>query len=458
MNCDPGRYPLAHIALLAALSVDLGAAPMPIPDLAYGGNGDGIARIASGDPTTANSYGARAIVQANGRLVLIGTTQQQFTLAGFDTNGQPDTGFGPNQNGLLHTAFSGFDADLALSVNDTLVYTGNPSGGNAMLIGRLTAHGVPDTGFFLSGHRLIAPSVLMAGATQGHVGKVLPLPDGKMVMLVGVLIPGPPNQVFSCALRLSADGATDTAFGSAGRLCIAPPAATPPVSQPLGGRLLDDGRILMVGAAQHASGSGMDMAVARLNVDGTLDTDFGPNQDGWAFIGFDQGGTMTDVALAVDLDPEGRILIAGYFEGVFGNDIGIARLSPDGVPDPSFGFQGRVHLALHPGGWNNERAHSIAARPDGGVLVGGSIQVNSGDAGLAVLLKPNGDLDPRFGDGGLFLPTDPVGPPQEIVESYQQILVGDHVYMIGNAANAHHRQEFAVRRAVMPLFATGFDP
>lgn len=454
----PRHHASPGIALLAAMAFDIGAAPLPLPDLAYGGHGDGIARIVAGDPATSDSFAAQAIVQVDGRLVLIGTTQQQIVLARLDAGGQPDATFGPNHDGLFHSAFAGYAANVAQSGNGKLIYAGNALNGDAMIVGRLTASGLPDTGFFLSGHRLIGSSALMSGATQSYVGEVLALPDGKMVLLGAVLLPGPPNQVFSCVMRLSEDGSTDTGFGNAGRTCIAPPELSPTASQPLSGLVLGDGRILLAGGARHAAGSGIDMAVARLSANGALDTSFGPQQDGWSFIGFDQGGTMIDIAQAISVDGQGRILLAGHFEGVSGNDIGIVRLSPDGLPDPSFGFQGRVQLALDPGGWNDDRAHSITARPDGGILVGGSTQANAGPAGLAVLFKSNGDLDPRFGDGGIFLPTDPAGPPQAIVESHRQILDGDHLYLIGNAANASNRQEIAVRRTVMPLFADGFDP
>jgi len=457
---------LAAIALGAALSIDAVAATSPIPDLAYGGSGDGVARIAAAGVPADSGFGTRAVVQADGALVLLGTAKtgsvEQAVLTRFDANGLPDSDFGPAHDGFYRTAFTGSGDDVVQTADGKLVYAGHASNFEAMLVGRLDADGVPDVGFFGSGRRLIGPSALLDEATQGYFANVLPLPDGKLLALGMVVIAATPAQYFACALRLHADGATDTAFGVAGRTCIAPNPSPGAAAQFLAGHVLADGRTLIAGASKHSGGSGWDMSVTRLDAGGALDASFGPAHDGWAFVGFDQGGTMTDGAFAIAIDGQGRILIAGYLEGVHGLDIGVARLLPDGQPDASFGTQGRVQIALDFGDGDADLAHSIAVRPDGGILVGGRTDVpddawGSHQTAVAILLKSDGQLDPRFGDGGIFLQSDSAAPRTAAVDGSQQILAGDFLYMVGDVLNADSRYDFAATRFVLPLFADGFD-
>jgi uncharacterized delta-60 repeat protein len=453
------RHPAGQAAAIVGLSVaatSLAAALPPFPDPSYGGSGDGIARIAAAAVPADSGYATHAVALADDRLVLVGMARttaggqdtRQLVLARLDARGLPDASFGADHDGIYRTAFfdesgmfsSDFETDVAQTGDGKLVYTGH-SAVPTLIVGRLHADGTPDMDFSGNGHRLIAPSALVNGAIEGFFSTVLPLADGKTLLLGTVLAPPDPGQYFSCAMRLQADGSNDTSFGVASRTCIAP--AQSAFSIAVAGRVLADGRVLLAGASLHSGGSGYDMSVARLGADGALDTNFGPDHDGWAFVAFDQGGALSDIAYAIAVDGAGRILLAGTFSGTNGSeDIGVARLLPDGQPDASFGSHGRVQVALDLGGSSDDEAHSVAALPGGGVLVGG---VASG-VDVALLLKPDGALDPRFGESGIYVQ----GPPN--IYGYQQVLHGDYLYMVGSAGS-----DFAATRAVLPMFADGFE-
>lgn len=86
---------------------------------------------------------------------------------------------------------------------------------------------------------------------------------------------GDGNLNFS-VVRLNVDGSLDTTFGNGGKATF----------DFLGGRdgaqtidVLEDGKILLTGAAYNTSGNA-DFAAVRLNADGTLDTSFGDLADG----------------------------------------------------------------------------------------------------------------------------------------------------------------------------------
>lgn len=462
------RASLQKIAMTAlfAATVSARASQFPIPDLTYGDSGDGIARIAVAGVPADNAYGLHATVQSDGRLVLIGaaqtsgsgTSSSQLVLARFDTQGLPDTSFGAEHDGLYRTALSdsgsiltGLFADVAQSGNGRLVYTGHVSPAT-MIVGRLTADGTPDPSFGSNGRRLIGPSALVDGALDASFTTVLPLANGTTLALGVALVPTTPDSynAFSCAMRLATDGSTDTSFGTVGRTCLAPALTSGATSFTTSGQVLADGRILLAGVSVHSGGSAADMSVARLLADGTLDTAFGPNHDGWAFVAFDQGGTLNDGALSMAVDAAGRILLAGSCDVAEGTDVAVARLLADGRPDLSFGTQGRVQIRLTSASSHYDKANSIVAFSNGGILVGA---LANDQAGVSIALRADGELDPGFGESGIYYAPQATLP----VRSRQQIVAGDYIYRAGDSNNLGGHSDFAATRAVIPLFADSFE-
>lgn len=149
-----------------------------------------------------------------------------------------------------------------------------------------------------------------------------------------------------------------------------------------------DGKIVAAGSA-----SGNDFALARYNMDGSLDLTFG------------SGGKVTtdffgnrDVALAVGLQPNGKIVAAGYAFDAPGNNIifAVARHNSTGSLDFSFGAGGKVT------GGGTEAA-AILIQPDNKILVGGHTNGSGPPFNIdfdLVRLNPDGTLDDTFGSGG----------------------------------------------------------
>ena len=104
--------------------------------------------------------------------------------------------------------------------------------------------------------------------------------------------------------------------------------------------LQSDGKIVVGGFAQLTAEGDFDFAVARLNVDGSLDPTF--SADGKKNIAFDVGGTKTDLAHSVVIQSDGKILLAGsaMVTNPANSDFAIARLNSDGQLDDSFGTNG----------------------------------------------------------------------------------------------------------------------
>jgi uncharacterized delta-60 repeat protein len=107
-----------------------------------------------------------------------------------------------------------------------------------------------------------------------------------------------------------------------------------------------------------------------------------------------------DVALTAD----GSVVLAGFSSGDDDQDptthVAVARLRPDGTPDPGFGGDGRVVTQRGA----QSRGHAVAVQPDGKVVVGGSVQPVAGELDADFLLvryDVDGSLDSGFGDGGV---------------------------------------------------------
>jgi uncharacterized delta-60 repeat protein len=158
--------------------------------------------------------------------------------------------------------------------------------------------------------------------------------------------------------------------------------------------LQPDGRIVVAGDNADAIGIPNDFAVARILAQGVLDPSFAA---GGKFLG-DFGGV--DYGDAVALQPDGRIVVAGSSDATDpNNDIAVARLFPQGGFDSSFGSGGK---SLAPYASNSRDDGDAVALQDGKIVVAGSSNTgatgaNPRDFAVVRLLNPSGAFDSSFG-------------------------------------------------------------
>jgi uncharacterized delta-60 repeat protein len=202
-------------------------------------------------------------------------------------------------------------------------------------------------------------------------------------------------------LRYNTDGSLDTSFGDPDPLNPAVRRGfviTPFTSGRDFGRaalLQPDGKIVVGGYADP------NMAVARYNSDGTLDTTFGSG--GKVTVGFGVSAQATSIAIQSD----GKLILAG-FEVAYTYVIGLARLNSNGSLDSSFGTGGL--LTLNPRGpagyawaWSVAIQRVPAVTGQERIVVGGwSKKSRDYPQEWTILrLKPNGAKDTSFGMSGL---------------------------------------------------------
>jgi uncharacterized delta-60 repeat protein len=196
-------------------------------------------------------------------------------------------------------------------------------------LARFLRDGEVDAGFGSGG---VAPLDLQSGIEE--MRDVAVQPDDKIVV-AGKLRFADVSAMG--VMRFNADGTPDAGFGSGGRATIHPFAnANPFYAWAYKVHLMADGRILLAGWAAMRSSTGNSFAVARLNADGSPDTSFGG--DGAAT--HSRGGT--EIAYAMALQSDGKIVLAGRTGSPADYDAGLARFHPDGSAD--------VGGPLHPNG------------------------------------------------------------------------------------------------------------
>jgi len=112
----------------------------------------------------------------------------------------------------------------------------------------------------------------------------------------------------------------------------------------------------------------------------------------------------------VAVQPDGKILVVGTPEGSEG--FSIARLLPNGSPDPSWGEGGVVTTPLG----KFASAFDVAVQPDGKIVVVGEAPGAKNEDFAIVRYLSNGKLDPGFGEGGIvILPVGELGDQGRVV-------------------------------------------
>ena len=270
------------------------------------------------------------VVQADGAILIAGSFS---AVNGIARNGIARLW----SNGSLDTSFS-----LTLSQFEGSQGLALQSGGRILVAGRYYLEGIPisEVRRFNSDGR---PDPTFQARTEGGMGisDMVVLPNDQ-IMIAGEFERVNGLDVGS-VVRLNSDGRVDRSFVSATRGAewyrLLPMA---------------DGRMLIWGDFTY-EGSGCHRAsLARMNTDGSWDTSF--------------EAALQSTPHAVALQPDDRILTAGYFTDAYGDQrYGVVRLNHDGSRDYTF----------NPGadlgeGTSGPYVNAILVLPDNQLLLGGN--------------------------------------------------------------------------------------
>ena len=155
--------------------------------------------------------------------------------------------------------------------------------------------------------------------------------------------------------------------------------------------VLADGRIVLAGTVTTAGYTETDFALARFLPDGRLDTSFGVNGRVALSLGQD------DVAKAMRIQPDGKIVVAGYTGSGNAMNFMIARFNANGSLDPTFAFGGFNVMDFAGGA---DQGWALALQPDGKIVVAGTVFNGTRNVYGVARFLTDGTADPTFdGDG-----------------------------------------------------------
>jgi uncharacterized delta-60 repeat protein len=375
---------LATVSLLALAPGAQGAAGFPDPSFGNGGF------TAVDDPLDINEQLRDVVIQADGKIVGGGGRgpSSGFLLARLNPDGTPDAGFGAggirvepdtNVEGAPRSI-----SELAQRSDGKILAAGlgrNAEGKNAFEFARYGADGTLDPLFGVAGLLMVPVS-----PTGFALGMDL-APDQK---LVGVGGNGEGKE--AVVVRVTEDGHADETFNAvpAGIRTLNIPGSG--VDEARAVQVLGDGTILFGGLA-----TGLGVFLAELDSSGSPVAGFGAA--GIAVHDLSAGGTTSGAIEDIEVLADGRILATGYSGVGENSEIFVARFTPSGDLDPSFGTGG---VLRHDPTAGIDEGKALAVLADGRIIAAGfrgELGPGTGDT-MLIRLRPDGQLDPAFGTGG----------------------------------------------------------
>ncbi|MBK7946932.1 MAG: T9SS type A sorting domain-containing protein [Flavobacteriales bacterium] len=353
-------------------------------DLSFSGDGIATAHFAP----IGNDAAMGMAIQPNGRIVVVGSTQQNLAtsmaLARFMPDGTLDQSFGIG--GQVITGFStdpvlisDAAAAVAIQPNGYVVVVGSSfqnGVGYRFVVARYDPDGELDPNFGTGG---IQVNALLNG---GGFGSVAILDDGYIVAC-GAVTEAPSNNMFVVA-RYTPFGALDPTFDGDGFATI----DITPDDDDASALVMEPGGTILV-AGNCGGGADRNIALVRLAQNGSLD----PSLDGDGIV-VTALSTGDDAATSVAIQPaDGKILVAGATTSMPFVFLVVLRYDFDGALDNTFAGDG-IFQSPHPG---INLAGGMALAPDGRIVVGGTWGTNF----LVAVVLPDGTADMGFDDEGV---------------------------------------------------------
>jgi uncharacterized delta-60 repeat protein len=309
------------------------------------------------------------VIQPDGKIVVAGGAYPLFTFLGnfkvarYNPNGSLDASFG--DGGIVTTIFpaGSYASDVALQSDGKIIAAGTvfvdiiigESSDTDFALARYNSDGTPDPTFGNGGQ--VSTDFL---GFEDDAFSVLIQPDGKIVAVGSANDPA--TFYDFAAVRYLSNGTLDTTFGVAGK--VHTDFGDQNFDRARSAALQSDGRIVAAGFAISQNGGVQNFAVARYTSNGILDTTF--SGDGKTQIDF---GNCCQSATKLLLQSDGKIITVGGSNGESGDDdFLLARLSPRGSLDNTFGVGGQVRTSF---GDLNGGANGAALQSDGKIVAVG---------------------------------------------------------------------------------------
>ncbi len=303
-------------------------------DNTFNGNG-----LVTGDFSGVNSINSANSVtlQPDGKIVIAGTSNNNLLVARYLPNGTLDSSFDEdgyivpnavyprsNLSGKLNATSVKIQSDNKLMVSGSYFDGQNLD----MMLTRINANGSSDLSYRYAANTGF--SITDLRFSQDIANAMVIQPDGKTVV-AGYISDGAQRD-FGVS-RYNVDGTLDLSFGSLGRVITAANGSGDDITTSIA--LAPDGKIVVAGYSVILPGIATFSSVVRYNPNGTLDTTF--NNSGKLLAGF---GGLDERVYSVAVQSNGKIVIGGTSNVSGASRFALARLNIDGSLDSTFNGTG----------------------------------------------------------------------------------------------------------------------
>lgn len=345
------------------------------------------------------------MVLPTGKLVSIGTafvtaTLQDIAMAAYNPDGTPDTSFSGDG---LYTFAGSSNNDLVpaatVQSDGKIVVAGSRLNTNRdLFVARILSTGTLDTAFGNAGGKY---TTAVSSTTDDSINAIIQLKysdtnNGKLLATGYINSSTATSSSDFAMFRFLTSGSRDNSYDADGNLTT-PIGANSDIAWDLVEQT--DGKVVVVGQTRDDVSAILDVAVVRYNSNGSLDTSF--DLDGKTTLDINSGD---DVPSKVALQADGKILITGTAQVGGATDVFVVRYNTDGTLDTSFGSSGKRITSVGP---LDDTPASLAAQPDGKIVIGGTANANPSNMGFVLRYDSNGNLDNTFGVGGKALVDTP---------------------------------------------------
>ncbi len=261
--------------------------------------------------------------------------------------------------------------------------------------------------------------------------KLLSLPDGKIIATGYAYSLGHTRFV---AVRYFNNGKVDSSYGTNGVVTtiIENSAACICYSSVL----QKDGKAVLVGD-YLAPALGYNFAVVRYDTSGHPDNSFGTGGIGINHVGI---AGADNVGLAIDLQSDGKIIVAGKVFNTSNYNFAVLRFNANGSVDSTFGTNGSTVSII---GAGNDNCYSMAVQKDDKIVLAGDIEQGAAYNFTVARYTSNGILDNTFGTGGIA--THPIGAVDDDY-GYSVVIQPDQKIIVGGEAKNNANYDFALMR------------
>jgi uncharacterized delta-60 repeat protein len=319
-----------------------------------------------------------SVMQPDGKLVFAGRCGAHACLVRLAADGLLDNTFATNGYAVSQFGHNSAFYAVRLQPDGKIVTAGecrmSANANRSICVARFTSGGEPDSNGFGLGGSVIEP---MPNGGDERAHDIAVMSDGALVVSVKC-------SIASCLMKYASNGVKDSSFGTAGLVQLIAgvfrSVYRPFLMKQLNGKIV-------VGFSECFSPSGFFPCVMRVDANGVADAQFGVG----GVAGFGAGGFGAKYALLADDS------IVAAFESPNGTDFYIAKLTPNGANDSTFGSNGRTIL---PGGQLNVGVSNIVQLHDGRLLVAGTCSTGQSANFCFARLLPEGAGDTTFSLGG----------------------------------------------------------